>query len=87
MSEARDISKLTQRLLREARKAEEEARARDPYAYCDAMSIAVGTLMSHMQSLYDRLAEDDHMREFLPRSMQDAIDEIGQTAVMEKLKS
>lgn len=87
MMSENSVGELTRELLRMAREVDEEVKKNDEFAFAFGMPIATGVLLGMMDMMYDRLPDDDFLKEFIPRHLKDKIDEIGQEAVMEKLKS
>lgn len=87
MSDSENVSKLTQTLLRNARKVDLEIEKLDKYAFQTGMPIATGTLIALMSAMYVRLPEDDFLKGFVPQLLQEKIDELGEEAVMAKLRS
>ena len=87
MSSKADVGELTRELIRMAREVDEEIKKNDEYAFAFGMPVATGSLIGMMSMMYDRLPDDDFLKEFIPRQLKERIDEIGAEAVMKKLES
>lgn len=82
-----DVGELTRDLIRMAREVDEEIKKNDQYAFAFGMPTATGVLIGMMGMMYDRIPDDDFLKEFIPRRLKEGIDEIGAEAVMKKLES
>jgi hypothetical protein len=82
-----DLSDQLWALIRNAKKADEEAAKTVGTSYGDNIGDVYANIFAYFSVMFKSLPEDDFLKTYIPEKLKELEDEIGQKAVMAKLES